>query len=1472
MNWPRLLLVSELVWASWATSWAEEVPFELGEWQVEGRGNHRALVQVDEPGDAVWVRIPWRRRDPNAQEKDVRIFDAQTKERITNLVRINVTQEFGDLVFQPTSGAGLYEVYYLPYEPPKQPTPGGWWKAWYFKPEETADPEWRKRNGLTDEALATGEWQKWPQAKVTAIQARTEFDRFDPMEVIATKEEVAQLLARYPQRNYLLFPEDRRLAIKMFEHLPHRWVKGGASKKFFGQAQPGEFFVFQLGIFAARKPVTDLQLEFSDLRGEGKRRVPAGAFRCFNLTGVDWLGRPIRKTFSVAVGRVRPLWIGIQVPKEAKGKYVGTIKVKPKELEEMTVSVELTVDGAVLEDFGDSDNWRLSRLRWLDSKIGLEDEIVPPFTPIKVRGHTVQCLGRQVRFGQFGLPESINSNGREILSSPVRFIVDTESGHVAFKPLPQKWRKRNDAVAEWEVTAPSDDCDLWVHTKMEFDGCITNSITLRAKRAMNIRDIRLEMPIQKEVAVYMMGMGWRGGKRPKEWRWEWEAKRPNNMVWIGDWEAGVQLKLVEARDVWHGQVIDFKPPRSWDNDGRGGCHMAEEDEAFGVRAFTGERRMAKGEQLEFLFRFLITPFKPLDKKRWHWRYGGGGNIVHLHHGSKPANPYINYPISTWRELTEFVRAMSQTPLLRNLGVLTYPAEGNLDPSQGSLHLWVRVNFDPQAGQAGDARFNQSLFGLTSPNDDAIGFYWNIDDRGMRAYVRKGSPHLNQYPVLIGSHQPDWEKGQVHIVTLSWGKHFAIFVDGKLAAQANYQGTTDAPLKDALMQISGSGFIVRAIKISQSEYVEGTPIEFAPDENCLLLDTFSKVQEGRMHPEKMASGKFGMLTGRFELRQRDGSRELSLIGDPMPVGVNIYYTVRELTNHTPELWALRGLGDEILEPGGVDIYNDPKAQEKFSRVGHPWLHEHLVSGYVPGWMHPFSETDVCSAIAMKGLSRWHNFYVEGLRFLMERTGVDGIYLDGIGYDREVMKRVRRVMKRINPNSRIDFHSGDNWAPPWEPEPPLLSPANEYMEHFPYLDTLWFGELFDYNMPPDYWLVEISGIPFGLMGDMLNYENGGNPYRGMIYGMTGRFHPCTPSLWQALDAFGIDEAEMMGYWRKDCPVRTDHPDVLATVYRKPGKALIAVAHFVKSRERKEAKVCPTTTALAIDGHLSEGEWEKAARLTHFVLLGEDKLAEQPTEVFVTYDERNLYIGFRCIDKYGQLKAEARKRDDTVWEDDAVESFIQPDLEKPVYFQFIGNSEGMIADGRGMDLSWDGDWTYKASVGQGFWEGELCIPFATLGMASPVEGQEIGFNACRDQQTPAPVLSSWSATSGTFHNPSAFGLLTFSTTGEPTRQEPPSAMGTIMNVHLQIDWKAIGIDPQGCRLLAPSIYFFQPYATFSPTEAIPVERGKGWLLVVERGPRRPLSAARRPTAARAASVVSTAAAAPGTTTVRPPSNSGP
>jgi hypothetical protein len=157
----------------------------------------------------------------------------------------------------------------------------------------------------------------------------------------------------------------------------------------------------------------------------------------------------------------------------------------------------------------------------------------------------------------------------------------------------------------------------------------------------------------------------------------------------------------------------------------------------------------------------------------------------------------------------------------------------------------------------------------------------------------------------------------------------------------------------------------------------------------------------------------------------------------------------------------------------------------------------------------------------------------------------------------MKRVRKVLDRNRPGSLIDFHSGNEF-----PFHDLrISPANKYMEHFPYIDSLWFGEGYDYNESPDYWLIEISGIPFGLFSEML--QENGNPWRGMVYGMTARYYQgADPKyIWRVWDEFGIQNAEMIGYWVPSCPVKTSHKDAQATIYKNGKRALISIASWAK-----------------------------------------------------------------------------------------------------------------------------------------------------------------------------------------------------------------------------------------------------------------------------------------------------------------------
>jgi hypothetical protein len=134
----------------------------------------------------------------------------------------------------------------------------------------------------------------------------------------------------------------------------------------------------------------------------------------------------------------------------------------------------------------------------------------------------------------------------------------------------------------------------------------------------------------------------------------------------------------------------------------------------------------------------------------------------------------------------------------------------------------------------------------------------------------------------------------------------------------------------------------------------------------------------------------------------------------------------------------------------------------------------------------------------------------------------------------------------------------------------------MEHFHYINILWFGECFDYNASPDYWLVEISGIPFGLYSELLESDG---TWRGMVYGMTHRLDSGDPRpIWKLWDDFGIQDSRMVGCWEETCPVRTDRKDVLATAYVKRGKTLVALASW--AAEPVDVKLSVDWRALGLD----------------------------------------------------------------------------------------------------------------------------------------------------------------------------------------------------------------------------------------------------------------------------------------------------
>lgn len=274
-----------------------------------------------------------------------------------------------------------------------------------------------------------------------------------------------------------------------------------------------------------------------------------------------------------------------------------------------------------------------------------------------------------------------------------------------------------------------------------------------------------------------------------------------------------------------------------------------------------------------------------------------------------------------------------------------------------------------------------------------------------------------------------------------------------------------------------------------------------------------------------------------------------------VRVNVYYTTRELTQNLPEFFALKSLEGEVILPRRPGV-----AWPVTNRSGpHPWLREHVGTDIVPAWRENLHYSGYHSNLDLAVIttpdSRWNNFYLAGLDYLIRKAGIDGLYIDDTALDRKSMQRARRILDADgNTGRRVSMHS-------WNHFNDLAKWTNSsiaFMELYPYYDGLWHGEGFSANAAPEFMLVEMSGIPYGLMSEMLN---GPNPWHGLVFGMRVRW-PWSGdprNLWKAEDAFGIADAEYIGWWDKACPVATDDPGVKASVYRRRGRAAIALASW-------------------------------------------------------------------------------------------------------------------------------------------------------------------------------------------------------------------------------------------------------------------------------------------------------------------------
>jgi hypothetical protein len=185
-----------------------------------------------------------------------------------------------------------------------------------------------------------------------------------------------------------------------------------------------------------------------------------------------------------------------------------------------------------------------------------------------------------------------------------------------------------------------------------------------------------------------------------------------------------------------------------------------------------------------------------------------------------------------------------------------------------------------------------------------------------------------------------------------------------------------------------------------------------------------------------------------------------------------------------------------------------------------------------------------------------------------------------------------------------------------------------------------------------------------------------------------------------------------------------------------AAIAAPSFAQD-EARGPLLTRATGEIRVDGQLDEPAWAEATLfgIDYEWFPGDNTPSPVRTEVRLTFDDRNLYVGFRAYDPDpSSIRAYFADRD-SAFQNDTVGFMIDPFLDGRRAFQFRVNPLGVQMEAINSDVdgsedwSWDIIWDSAGLITSDGYVVEIAVPFSQLRFPRTTEPQTWGFLAMRD-----------------------------------------------------------------------------------------------------------------------------------------------
>jgi hypothetical protein len=267
---------------------------------------------------------------------------------------------------------------------------------------------------------------------------------------------------------------------------------------------------------------------------------------------------------------------------------------------------------------------------WWGNTLGISDTPPPPWTDVKTdkAKDSISVWGRDLEYSGHLLPSQIVNQGKTMLSSPMRLVVQSAGAPIVSSSdkAQTRWQKTSAVRADFSRAQTMGDIRVETDSFIEFDGMTWMEMKVSPlQKAAALSNLTIEIPLKAEWAKLF--------KPADDYRLQETGAMPENgwkgnassSPWIGNGDGGFQF-FQETTASWIGSKSSEV--------------VREKNGDVVLRVHLVDAPTKLDTPLSFAFGWMASPVKAAPKNYRDWRIVNQGNLANDPQGTGVVGAYV----------------------------------------------------------------------------------------------------------------------------------------------------------------------------------------------------------------------------------------------------------------------------------------------------------------------------------------------------------------------------------------------------------------------------------------------------------------------------------------------------------------------------------------------------------------------------------------------------------------------------------------------------------------------------------------------------------------------------------------------------------------------------------------------------------------------------------------------------------------